>query len=162
VVINPKTDCRKELQMKLTITSPAFKNGESIPAKYTCDGTDINPPLRIEGVPKETVSLALIVDDPNAPKGVWDHWLLWDIKPVNEIKENSIPGTEGMNDFKRQHWGGPCPPSGEHRYLFKVYALDTLLKLESGSVKALLEKAMKGHILAQGELVGLYSRSKLS
>lgn len=144
--------------MKLTITSPAFKHGKSIPARYTCDGNNINPPLQIAGIPKETASLALIVDDPDAPKGVWVHWLLWNIKPTHEIRENSIPGTEGISDFKQHHWGGPCPPAGVHRYFFKVYALDSLLDLESSSVKSRLEAAMAGHILAQGELVGLYSR----
>jgi len=143
---------------ELTITSPAFKSNKSIPPKYTCDGDDVNPPLNIEGTPKETKSLALIVDDPDASKGTWDHWIVWNIPPTNKIQENSVPGTEGLNDFRKHSYGGPCPPSGTHRYFFKVYALDTKLDLDPNSRKKDIEKAMKDHILAKGELVGLYSR----
>jgi len=143
---------------ELTITSPAFENKKLIPPKYTCDGEDVNPALLIKGIPEETKSLVLIVDDPDAPMGTWDHWIVWNIPPTNKIEENSVPGTEGLNDFRRRSYGGPCPPSGTHRYYFKVYALDTKLNLGSNSRKKDVEKAMKGHILAQGELVGLYSR----
>ena len=142
----------------LTISSPAFKNNGFIPPKYTCDGNDVNPPLNIEGVPKETQSLALIVDDPDAPMGTWDHWVVWNIPPAEKIMENSVPGTEGLNDFRRRSYGGPCPPSGTHRYFFKVYALDTRLDLSPSSRKKDVERAMKGHVIAEGELVGLYRR----
>jgi len=143
---------------KLTITSSVFKNKGVIPAKYTCDGEDVNPPLSVEGVPEETESLVLIVDDPDAPMGMWDHWVVWDIPPTKKIEENSVPGTEGLNDFGKHSYGGPCPPSGTHRYFFKVYALDTKLDLPSNSRKRNVEKAMEGHILTKGEIIGLYSR----
>lgn len=144
---------------ELQITSPAFEVNGEIPTKYTCDGADINPPLHIEGIPKETQSLVLIMDDPDAPGGTWDHWIVWNIPPVDTIEEDSVPGTEGLNDFRRQAYGGPCPPSGTHRYFFKVYALDTTLDLPPTATKADVEQAMEGHILAQGELIGRYSRS---
>ena len=143
---------------KLTITSSVFKNKSVIPAKYTCDGEDVNPPLSVEGVPEGTESLILIADDPDAPMGTWDHWVVWDIPPTKKIEENSVPGTEGLNDFGKHSYGGPCPPSGTHRYFFKVYALDTKLDLPSNSRKRNVEKAMEGHILTKGEIIGLYSR----
>ena len=145
----------------LTITSPAFQNNGNIPRQYTCDGKDINPPLMIANCPQGTKSIALICDDPDAPGGGWVHWVLWNIDPsVKEIKEDTVPkgAVEGMNDFGRQRYGGPCPPSGTHHYFFKVYALDTMLNLSPNSQKEALEQAMKGHILAQGELIGLYKR----
>ena len=129
-----------------------------IPKKYTCDDRDINPSLNIEDLPKETKSLALIVDDPDASMGTWVHWVVWNIPPAKEILEDSVPGTEGVNDFRKHSYGGPCPPSGTHRYFFKVYALDTKLELSPNSKKRDLEKAMEGHILAKGEIIGLYSR----
>ncbi len=144
------------------ISSTAFQNNGFIPSKYTCDGRDINPPLAIENVPPGTKSLALIVDDPDAPMGTWVHWVCWNIAPnIKEIKENDTPGgaAAGLNDFKRQSYGGPCPPSGTHRYFFKLYALDTALDLPSGAKKADVEKAMKGHIIAQTQIIGLYKRS---
>ena len=103
-------------------------------------------------------SLILIVDDPDAPMGTWDHWIVWNIPPTDKIEENSVPGVEGMNDFRRRSYGGPCPPSGTHRYFFKVYALDTKLDLKPNSRKKDVERAMKGRILAQGEIIGLYRR----
>jgi Raf kinase inhibitor-like YbhB/YbcL family protein len=142
----------------LVVKSPTFENQKTIPSKYTCDGSNINPPLTIEGIPESTKSLVLIVDDPDAPMGTWDHWVVWNIPPTDKIQENSKPGTEGMNSARRNSYSGPCPPSGTHRYFFKAYALDTLLSLTSNSRKKDVENAMKGHILAQGELVGLYSR----
>jgi len=142
----------------LRVTSPAFKSNGLIPKKYTCDGSDVNPSLHIEDLPKETESLALIVDDPDAPMGTWVHWVVWNIPPVRVIQEDSVPGIEGVNDFQRHSYGGPCPPSGTHRYFFKVYALDTKLELNQNSRKKDLEKAMEGHILAKGEIVGLYRR----
>jgi Raf kinase inhibitor-like YbhB/YbcL family protein len=144
---------------RLTVTGPAFENNKLIPVKYTCDGDDVNPLLIIEGIPEETKSLVLIVDDPDAPMGTWDHWVVWNIPPTNRIEENSVPGVEGLNDFRKHSYGGPCPPSGTHRYFFKVYALDTKLDLNQNSKKKDLEKAMKDHTLAKGELVGLYSRT---
>ncbi|MGD0282481.1 MAG: YbhB/YbcL family Raf kinase inhibitor-like protein [Dissulfurispiraceae bacterium] len=143
------------------LVSTAFQNNSLIPSKYTCDGSDINPPLAIGNVPGGTKSLTLIVDDPDAPMGTWVHWLVWNIAPdTKEIKENDAPKGAGfgLNDFKKTSYGGPCPPSGTHRYFFKLYALDTTLNLPSGSKKADIEKAMKGHILAQTEIIGLYKR----
>ncbi len=143
---------------KLIVKSSVFDHNGFIPAKYTCDGDDINPPLHIENLPKETKSLVLIVDDPDAPRGTWDHWVVWNITPRTEIKEDNIPGTEGLNSFGRHSYGGPCPPSGTHRYYFKVYALDAELNLRSDSKKRDVEQAMDGHILSRGELVCLYKR----
>jgi Raf kinase inhibitor-like YbhB/YbcL family protein len=143
---------------ELTIISSAFESNKLIPSKYTCDGDDMNPPLNIKGVPEETKSLVLIVDDPDAPMGTWDHWVVWNISPTDKIEDNSVPGIEGLNDFRKHSYGGPCPPSGTHRYFFKVYALDTKLNLNPNSRKKDVEKAMENHILAEGELVGRYSR----
>lgn len=146
---------------KLSIESPAFENSKLVPAKYTCDGDDVNPSLTIEGVPEGTKTLALIVDDPDCPTGTWDHWIVWNIPATtSKIAEDTVPGIEGMNDFRRRSYGGPCPPSGTHRYFFKVYALDVKLDLSPTSRKRDLEKAMQDHILAKGELVGLYRRSR--
>ena len=145
---------------ELSVKSDAFENNTLIPAKYTCDGDNVNPPLTINGVPNETKSLVLIVDDPDAPMGTWDHWVVWNIPPAGKIEENTIPGTEGMNSARKHSYGGPCPPWGTHRYFFKVYALDTKLDLNSNSRKKDVEKAMQDHILAKGELIGLYRRSR--
>ena len=136
-----------------------FSDGEKIPVKYTADEEDINPSLEISGIPEGAKTLALIVDDPDAPMGTWVHWLVWNIPASkSKIEENSIPGTQGTNDFRKQGYGGPSPPSGTHRYFFKLYALDTELNLPEGSKKAELEKAMQGHILATAQLIGKYSR----
>lgn len=145
---------------KLSVESPAFENNKLIPAKYTCDGENVNPPLNIEGVPEETKSLVLIVDDPDAPMGTFDHWVVWNIQPTGRIGENTVPGTEGISSYREHSYGGPCPPSGTHRYFFKVYALDTKLNLNPDSEKKNVEKAMESHTLAKGELVGLYRRSR--
>ena len=141
------------------ITSSAFEHNERIPAKYTCNGQNINPPLRIEDIPPGTQSMAIIVDDPDAPGKTFLHWLIWDIEPTNEIAENSAPGTQGRTDFGKPAYGGPCPPSGTHRYFFRVYALGTTLGLPEGSSRADLEQAMKGHVLAEAEIIGLYAQS---
>lgn len=141
--------------MKITST---FKEGEKIPQEYTCDGKDISPPLEIEHIPNGTKSLVLIVDDPDAPMGTWTHWVVFNIKPTNSIPEKNIPGLEALNDFKRTSYGGPCPPSGVHRYFFKLYALDRELPLSSGTTRKEVEKAMEGHVVAQAELMGVYSR----
>jgi len=143
---------------KLKITSQAFENNGVIPIKYTCDGEDVNPPLNIEGVPEKVKSLVLIVDDPDAPMGTWVHWVVWNIPPTARIEEKSVPGVEGMNTFKRHSYGGPCPPFGTHRYFFKVYALDSKLDLNTNSSKKDVERAIEGHVLAKGEIIGLYSR----
>jgi Raf kinase inhibitor-like YbhB/YbcL family protein len=145
----------------LKLSSPAFSHSGLIPAKYTCDGTDVSPPLTIENIPSEAKSLALIVDDPDAPAGTWVHWVVWNISPeTREIKERSLPSgaQEGMTDFRKRGYGGPCPPSGTHRYFFKLYALNTELSLSMNTTKAALVGAMKGRVLAQTELMGLYKR----
>ena len=144
---------------KLKITSPAFSNEEVIPDKYTCNGANVNPELDIEAIPAEAKSLALIVDDPDAPAGTWNHWIVFNIQPSNKIEENSVPGEEAMNDFKKTSYGGPCTPQGAgfHRYFFRVYALDARLSL-SFATREDVELAMKDHILAKGELMGKFKR----
>lgn len=148
-----------EIVKPLSISSDAFKDRGYIPAKYSCDGENINPPLSIGNIPKETKSLALIVDDPDAPIRTWVHWIVWNIPPAKKIKENEIAGDEGVNDFGNNSYGGPCPPSGTHNYIFKVYALDELLDLNPSATKIELEKAMAPHIIGFGKLVGLYKRT---
>lgn len=145
----------------LSITSSAFLSNETIPARYTCDGEDINPPLSFGGIPEKAKSLALIVDDPDAPVGNWNHWIFWNVNPeITEITEDSIPSGAvlGTNSFGRLTYGGPCPPPGTHRYFFKLYALDSRLDLSEGSKKDDLEKATEGHILEKAELMGKYER----
>jgi hypothetical protein len=143
----------------LTVKSSVFEAGKLIPKKYTCDGQDINPPLAIEGIPKEAKTLVLALDDTDAPNGTFDHWIVWNIPAsMNKIAENSVPGKEGFNSTRQTGYMGPCPPSGTHRYFFKVYALDAELDLSLGSRKKDAEKAMHGHVLAKGELMGLYHR----
>jgi Raf kinase inhibitor-like YbhB/YbcL family protein len=154
---------QKELseQKIMKLTSPAFGNNQLIPAKYTCDGQDINPPLQISEIPEGAKSLVLIVDDPDAPMGTWDHWIVWNIDPsISLIEENTVPkgAIEGLNDFGKTSYGGPCPPSGTHHYYFKLYALDRTLELDSSVKKKEVEKAMAGAILDQVELIGLYQR----
>jgi len=146
---------------ELKIISSAFPSDGSIPAKYTCDGADLSPPLEIGDVPAPAKSLALIVDDPDAPVGNWVHWVVWNIDPgIREVGEGKVParGIEGKNDWGRNSYGGPCPPSGTHRYFFKLFALDTTLNLGHATTKKDLERAMEGHILARGQLIGLYKR----
>jgi Raf kinase inhibitor-like YbhB/YbcL family protein len=151
----------------LRVTSPAFRDGAPIPAKHTCDGADVSPALAWEGTPKGTRSLALICDDPDAPGGTWVHWVLFCLPPsakglpegVRKVVGLPDGSRQGLSDFKRTGYGGPCPPAGKpHRYFFKVYALDAALDLQGAVTKARLEAAMKGHILAQGALVGTYRR----
>ncbi|SHM47238.1 YbhB/YbcL family Raf kinase inhibitor-like protein [Flavobacterium xinjiangense] len=143
---------------KLVIKSPAFEDNEFIYSKYTCDGVNVNPEISIGEIPKNTKSLAIIVDDPDAPSGSFCHWLMWNIAPKNSIKENSAPGIQGRNSFGENKYDGPCPPSGKHHYYFKVYALNTKLNLLVSTDKNELEKEMKDYIIAWGELVGLYKR----
>ena len=143
----------------LTVKSPAFENNTPIPRKYSCDGQEVNPPLTIEGIPTAAKTLTLIVDDPDAARGTFNHWVVWNISPTAKIEENSIPGTEGVNSAAERTYVGMCPPSGTHRYFFKAYALDTRLELKPEATrKKDLEKAMQGHIIAKGELIGLYRR----
>ncbi len=145
---------------QLTIGSSAFEPNKPIPKKYSCDGDDTNPPLSIEGIPKETRSLALTLDDPDAPSGTFDHWVVWNIPPfTSQIAEHAKLGKEGLNGMREHGYTGPCPPSGKpHRYFFKVYALDMELGLSANSTKKDLEKAVQGHMLAKGELMGTFSR----
>ena len=146
---------------QLSIESPAFPHNGMIPPEHTCDGADANPPLSIRNAPEGTRSLALIVDDPDAPGKTWVHWVIWNLPPdTAEIPSKGVPAgaLQGKNDFGKQAYGGPCPPSGTHRYFFKLYALDAPLPLKAGAVKAQLEEAMQGHILGKAELIGLYRR----
>ena len=147
---------------KMKITSSAFQEGGNIPSKFTCDGSDTSPPLQITGVPSEAKSLVLIADDPDAPSGLFTHWLIWNIPPqTNSISEGSAPkGVHGTNDFGKPDYKGPCPPPGTHRYSFKIYALDRELDLRGGAKRSQLDAAMKGHVVAQGVLVGRYARGK--
>jgi Raf kinase inhibitor-like YbhB/YbcL family protein len=152
--------------MTITLTSSAFTDGTMIPRKYTCDAEDISPDLKWSGVPNGAQSLALICDDPDAPVGTWVHWVLFNIPADATALPAGIPAEaelkngarHGKNDFRKLGYGGPCPPGGTHRYYFKLCALDTLLTLESGSTKAQLLAAMKGHILTEGQLMGKYKR----
>jgi len=147
----------------LKLTSSKFNNNESIPSEYTCDGSDINPPLKISGMPENAKSLTLIMDDPDVPKhlredGMWDHWIKFNIPPnTTTINENEEPdGISGLGTSIKYH--GPCPPDRQHRYFFKLYALDTILNLDEGVSKQEVEEAMKGHIIEQAELIALYKR----
>lgn len=147
--------------MQIQITSSAFKEGENIPTKYTCDGENVSPPLAWSVAPPGTQSLALIADDPDAPGKTWVHWVAINIPASqNSLAEgDKSAGVQGTNDFRKTGYGGPCPPKGNpHRYFFKLYALDVTLNLKPDAVKADLEKAMQGHILAQGQLMGKYGR----
>ncbi len=154
-------------QMAFKITSPAFKEGELIPKKFTCDSSDISPALNWSGAPETTRSFALICDDPDAPMGTWVHWVLYNLPPNLSGLAEAIPHSDtltngarqGITDFGRPGYGGPCPPRGTHRYFFKLYALDTMLTLEGKVTKDDIEAAMKGHILAQCQLMGRYKRS---
>ena len=151
---------------KIEISSPAFKNNGTIPKQYTCDGRNISPPLSWNGISADTKSLALICDDPDAPMGTWVHWVIYNMPPTSKgLQEGVLPipefahtARQGITDFKKIGYGGPCPPNGTHRYFFKLYALDTKLNLESGATKKQLEDAMKGHVVAQAELIGKYKR----
>jgi Raf kinase inhibitor-like YbhB/YbcL family protein len=158
----PQEQTQKE-HIAMNIQSSAFQHNQFIPSKYACEGEDINPPLSISDVPAGAKSLALIMDDPDAPMATWVHWLVWNINiATTEILENTVPqgAVEGDTSWNRPGYGGPCPPSGTHRYFFKLYALDTTLDLVSGADKSQLEAAMEGHIVAQAEFIGLYSRGR--
>lgn len=150
----------------MKIESPVFRDGGSIPAEYTCDGRDISPPLSWSGVPGGIRSLALICDDPDAPMGTWVHWVLYNLPSETLSLPEGVPpdavldsgALQGKNDFGRIGYGGPCPPSGKHRYFFKLYALDSLLSLKQGAEKKELLKAMEGHIRGECRIVGHYAR----
>ncbi|PWT70729.1 MAG: YbhB/YbcL family Raf kinase inhibitor-like protein [Bacteroidetes bacterium] len=149
-----------ETIFSLKIKSTAFRNGGDIPKKYSCHGDNINPPIEINDYPRETESLAIIVEDPDAPNGTFDHWVTWNI-PVNDLIPENYPAKEqGNNGRNKIGYTGPCPPSGRHRYFFKIYALDCLVDLPQGSTKHDLLKEMKDHILAGGELMGYFSAEK--
>ena len=153
----------KTKKMTINIASPVFQNGGNIPQKYTCQGENINPPLVISNIPAKAKSLVLIVDDPDAPGGVWNHWLVWNINPHQEkINEDSLPegAITGINDFGKAEYGGPCPPSGVHRYFFRLYALNARINLSAGAKRSNLDQVIRGKIISQGELMGKYSAQK--
>ncbi len=153
-------------KMSIKVTSTAFADGEMMPKQYTCDGANVSPPLSWSGVPASAKALALICDDPDAPGKTWVHWVVYDLPAsLTSLKENigtanelTGGGKQGANDFKKIGYGGPCPPSGTHRYYFKLYALDTDTSLKPGATKDQLLKAMEAHIVAQGQLMGRYKR----
>jgi Raf kinase inhibitor-like YbhB/YbcL family protein len=162
----PFADKSKESKTEFKLTSTAFQEGQAIPRQYTCDGVDVSPPLEWSGAPSGVKSFALICDDPDAPSGTFVHWVLYNL-PGEKIgfvenvpKTESVPGggLQGWNDFKQIGYGGPCPPSGTHRYFFKLYAVDTELSLKAGATKADVEQAMSGHIVGQAQLMGIYRR----
>ncbi len=162
----PKSEAKGGKKMQIKVTSTAFEQGGMIPKQYTCDGTDVSPPLAWTSVPEETKGIALICDDPDAPMGTWVHWVLFNLPAdVKELPESVPPqerlengAIQGTNDFRKIGYGGPCPPGGTHRYFFKVYALDAEINLQAGATKRDLLKAMEGHILAEGQLMGTYKR----
>ena len=151
----------------MELKSQAFEEGGSIPSLYTCDGKNISPPLTWSGVPAGTKGFALIADDPDAPRGTWVHWVLWNLPATTKELKEALPliphlpsgALQGKNDSGDSGYGGPCPPSGAHRYFFKLYALDGMLSLKTGTTKAQLEAAMKGHVLGHATLMGVYSRA---
>jgi Raf kinase inhibitor-like YbhB/YbcL family protein len=146
----------------MKITSSVFQEGGNIPSKFTCDGSDTSPPLNITGVPPGAKSLVLIADDPDAPGGLFTHWLIWNIPPqTSSIPEGrATNGVQGTNDFGKSGYRGPCPPPGTHRYSFKIFALDRELDLGPGAKRSQVDAAMKGHVIAHGELIGRYARKK--
>jgi len=146
--------------INMKLTSPAFEHNQGIPSEYTCDGSDTSPELNLEDVPENTKSLVLINDDPDAPVGTWDHWIVFNLPPsTTKIEKGQEPsGIGGKNSWGKTGYGGPCPPSGTHRYFFKLYALDAELDLQEGAAKKEIESAMEGHILEKTELIGTYKR----
>jgi Raf kinase inhibitor-like YbhB/YbcL family protein len=148
---------------RFELQTPAFGDGGEIPVDYTCDGRDVSPPLDIAGIPDEAKSLALVVDDPDAPNGTFVHWIVYGISSgTSKIPEGMLPpgARTGKNDWGRREWGGPCPPDGPHRYQFHLYALDLELDLPAGATRDELEKAIKGHVLAEATLTGVYERQR--
>jgi Raf kinase inhibitor-like YbhB/YbcL family protein len=142
----------------LKISCSEFEHEQHIPMKYTCEGKNINPPITIAGIPEEAISLVLIVEDPDAPGGIFDHWVVWNIRPAEVIQEDSLPGRTAKNSKGEDRYTGPCPPSGTHRYFFKVYALDSFLDLDDDADKKMVEQALHDHVLAYGELMGIYKK----
>jgi Raf kinase inhibitor-like YbhB/YbcL family protein len=147
---------------RMKITSSAFQQGANIPPKFSCDGPNTSPPLQISDIPTEAKTVVLIVDDPDAPGGLFTHWAVWNISPqTSTIADGSTPkGVQGTNDFGKSGYGGPCPPSGTHRYYFRIFALDRELDLPVGAKRSQLDTAMKSHVIAKGELMGRYARKK--
>ena len=160
MVVIGLTIAQASCRAQITISSPSFQAGGPIPVQFTCKGADQNPPLEFRGIPKEAKSLALIIDDPDAPGGLFTHWIVWNIdQATTQLGQNSSPAgaAQGTNDFGRIGYGGPCPPSGTHRYYFRLFALDQRIDLRPGAKRAALERALKGHILARGELKARFS-----
>jgi Raf kinase inhibitor-like YbhB/YbcL family protein len=163
---SPTPTTQKETNIELKLTSAAFKERQAIPRQCTCDGVNVSPPLEWSGVPKNAKTIAIIADDPDASGGTWVHWVLYNLPAENIGLVENLPATEnlkaggfqGKNDFGKIGYGGPCPPSGTHRYFFKIYAVDAELPLPAGATKPEVEKAMQGHIVAQGQLMGTYGR----
>ncbi len=150
----------KEQPGKFQLLSPAFENNGDFPKKYTCSGGDINPPFQFLNVPAKAQTLALTMHDPDAPEGVWVHWVNYNILPdKTEVAENTIPGYQSLNDFGKYNYSGPCPPDEKiHHYVFRTYAVDTILEINEGMTMKDLEKAMNGHVIAKSELVGVYRK----
>ncbi len=163
ILITTNMKKEKMAMAEIVVKSTAFENDGEIPEKYTCNGDDMIPPLEISGVPSGAKSLALILEDPDAPKGTWYHWIKWNMPPdTKKIDEGEEPmGVGGEGTSGNLSYEGPCPPSGKHRYIFNVYALDIILELDEGSTKKQLGKAMGGHIIGQGKLVGFYGEEKI-
>jgi Raf kinase inhibitor-like YbhB/YbcL family protein len=166
VAQQPPANQSNQDKPEFKLTSTAFKEGQPIPSTYACVGVNVSPPLEWSGMPKSAKSIAIIADDPDAPGGMWVHWVLYNLPADNIGLVENLPATEnlaaggfqGKNDFEKIGYGGPCPPSGTHRYFFKIYALDADLSLKGGATKAEVEKAMAGHIVAQAQLMGTYRR----
>lgn len=145
--------------IKISLTSDELENGDQMPQRFTCDGENINPALHVGNLPPQTVSMVLLLEDPDAPTGTWTHWLLWNIPPQETIEENTSEGVLGKNDFGSILYNGPCPALGVHRYFFRIYALDISLELAAGSTREELLKAMEFHIIGSGELMALYGQN---
>jgi Raf kinase inhibitor-like YbhB/YbcL family protein len=164
--LQPTANQSPDQKNEIKVTSVAFQQGQPIPLQYTCAGVNISPPLEWSGVPKTAKTIAIVADDPDAPGGTWVHWVLYNVPADNIGFVENVPASEtlkaggfqGKNDFGKIGYGGPCPPSGTHRYFFKLYAVDAELPLKAGATRAELEKALEGHIVAQGQLMGTYHR----
>lgn len=162
----PASSGKERFAMTFELTSPAFAPGQPIPRKYTCDGEDVSPPLQWSAPPAGSQSLALVVDDPDAPSGTWVHWLVYNLPASRSALPESVPpaahlpdqGKQGRNSWQNLGYGGPCPPGGTHRYFFRLYALDAALALPAGASSEQLRKAMQGHVLGQAETMGTYKR----
>jgi hypothetical protein len=161
---SPGTSHRAERpseEVEMRLTSSAFGPGETIPRRYTCDGSDVSPPLELADIPEGTTSIVLIMDDPDAPGGTWDHWVVYDIPVRSEFPADTRSlGTAGRNSWGRPGYGGPCPPRGTHRYVFTAYALDRQLELPAGADKRRVLDALQGHVLSEARLMGRYERAR--